>query len=98
VSLVTDETGADLWIDTNIVLLENPTIKDAVTGLVTPQLKIDRKTPLHQAIYIRGQTSDPTVFSIVKGFVTVCGNEQISTDDPSNRVFNINLAGVINTE
>ena len=53
---------------------------------------------MHQAIFIRGQTSDPTVFSVLKGFVTVCGNEQITTDDPSNPVFNINLIGDINNE
>ena len=47
VSLVTDETGEDLSNDTKIVLLENPTVKDTVTGLVTPQLKIDRKTPFY---------------------------------------------------
>ena len=30
---------------------------------------------------------------MLKGFVTVCGNEQITTDDSSNSVFDISLIG-----
>ena len=93
VSLVTDSTGATLSSTTNIVLTENPTLKDAVTGLVYPILTIDRKIPSYSAIYVRGQTQSSSVFAVLKGFVTVCGNEQITTDDPSNSVFDISLIG-----
>ena len=93
VSLVTDSTGATLSTTSNIVLGVNPTLKDALTGLVYPILTIDRKIPTYSAIYVRGQTQSSSVFAVLKGFVTVCGNEQITTDDPSNSVFDISLIG-----
>jgi len=42
VSLVTDETGDTLSSKDDIALVSNPTFKDAVSGLVSPVLKIDR--------------------------------------------------------
>ena len=98
VSLVSDEIGETLSTSTTIVLGDNPTLKDAVSGLVYPILLIDRKTPTYSAIFVRGQTHSSAVFDVLKGFVTVCGNEQITTDDSSNSVFDISLIGNLISE
>ena len=93
ISLVADDTGLSLSTDNLISFETNPTLKDEVTGLVSPVLKIDRSQTIYRHIFIKGENWYGTVSDVVKIRVTVCGDEAVSNEDPARPVFNIHEIG-----